>query len=62
VNKVNSRKEFFRVAPKTVKDEIEKLTNEHLLVYNEVPLAKDWRMSQSGNIVALEPVIDSSLS
>lgn len=45
VNKVNNRKEFFRTPASTVKDAIEKLTGETLLVYNEIPLASDWRMS-----------------
>lgn len=46
LNKVNSRKEFFRSGPTEVKVLLESLTGEHILVYNEIPEAAEWRISE----------------
>lgn len=45
VNKVNARKEFFRTTPVFVKEILEKLAGEHLLVYNEIAEAAEFRIS-----------------
>jgi hypothetical protein len=46
LNKVNARKEFFRSKPIEVKTLLEELADEHLLIYNEVPEAAEWRISE----------------
>lgn len=46
LNKVNSRKEFFRTNPRDVRDLLVNLTGEHILVYNEVAEAQEWRISE----------------
>ena len=48
VNRVNHRKEFFRMSPAEVKVLLEKIAGDHLLVYNEDAEAAEWRMSQRG--------------
>jgi hypothetical protein len=45
VNKVNARKEFFRVTPGLVKDLLTKLSTESVLTYNEKAEAPEWRIS-----------------
>ena len=49
VNRVNPRKEYFRVSVSKVKDKLEELAGEHILVFNEIAEAAEWRMSQSGS-------------
>jgi chromosome segregation ATPase len=46
LNKVNARKEFFRSKPIEVKNLLEDLADEHLLIFNEVPEAVEWRISE----------------
>ena len=46
LNKVNARKEFFKSKPIEVKTLLETLADEHLLIYNEVPEAAEWRISE----------------
>jgi len=45
LNKVNARKEFFQATPVMVKEKLEKLSGEHLLVFNEVAEAAEYRIS-----------------
>ena len=45
LNKVNSRKEFFQATPTMVKEKLEKLAGEHLLVFNEEAEAVEYRIS-----------------
>lgn len=45
VNRVNSRKEFFRVTPAEVKAVLERSAGEHLVEFNEVAEAIEWRSS-----------------
>jgi Meiotically up-regulated gene 113 len=45
LNRVNQRKEFFLTTPSAVRDVLEKLAGNHLLVFNETPEAAEWRMS-----------------
>ena len=45
VNKVNARKEFFRVTPGLVKELLTKLSTESVLTYNEKAEAPEWRIS-----------------
>jgi hypothetical protein len=45
VNKVNLRKEFFRVTPTIVKDLLTKLSTENILTFNEKAEAPEWRIS-----------------
>ena len=45
VNKVNARKEIFRVTPGLVKDLLTKLSTESVLTYNEKAEAPEWRIS-----------------
>ena len=45
VNKVNARKEFFRVTPALVKDLLEKLSTDGILTYKEEAEAPEWRIS-----------------
>jgi DNA repair exonuclease SbcCD ATPase subunit len=50
INRVNARKEFFRTTPAQVVGELEKLTESlsenHVMVFNEIPEAVEWRISQ----------------
>jgi hypothetical protein len=48
INKVNSRKEFFRATPLMVKEKLEELAGEHLLVFKEEAEAVDYRISING--------------
>ena len=45
VNKVNARKEFFRVTPAFVKELLTRLSTEGILTYNEEAEAPEWRIS-----------------
>jgi len=45
LNRVNSRKEFFRATPKMVKEKLEAIAGEHLLVFNEEAEAEEYRIS-----------------
>ena len=45
VNKVNARKEFFRVTPAFVKELLTRLTTEGILTYKEEAEAPEWRIS-----------------
>ena len=45
INKVNARKEFFRVTPTMVKDKLENLSGQHVLVFNEMAEAEEFRIS-----------------
>ena len=45
VNKVNLRKEFFRVTPTIVKELLTKLSTENILTFNEKAEAPEWRIS-----------------
>ena len=45
VNKVNLRKEFFKVTPSTVKELLTKLSTENILTFNEKAEAPEWRIS-----------------
>lgn len=47
VNRVNSRKEFFRVTPTEVKAVLERSAGEHLVEFNEVAEASEWRSSKT---------------
>jgi len=50
INRVNARKEFFRTTPAQVVLQLEKLTESqsenHVMVFNEIPEAVEWRISQ----------------
>ncbi|MBW5481060.1 GIY-YIG nuclease family protein [Streptomyces bambusae] len=48
VNRVNSREEFFRVTPAEVKAVLEHSAGEHLVEFNEVAEAIEWRSSTTG--------------
>lgn len=54
INQVNQRKEFFRMSPGAVKELLEQLAGEHLLIYKEDAEAVEWRMSQSGELTIPE--------
>jgi hypothetical protein len=45
VNKVNARKEFFRVTPALVKELLTRLSTEGILTYKEEAEAPEWRIS-----------------
>jgi hypothetical protein len=45
VNKVNLRKEFFKVTPNIVKELLTKLSTENILIFNEKAEAPEWRIS-----------------
>ncbi|WP_326611525.1 GIY-YIG nuclease family protein [Streptomyces scopuliridis] len=45
VNRVNSRKEFFYVTPGEVRDALTRYAGEHVVEFNEVPQALEWRAS-----------------
>jgi chromosome segregation ATPase len=45
VNKVNLRKEFFRVTPTILKELLTKLSTENILTFNEKAEAPEWRIS-----------------
>ena len=45
LNRVNARKEFFRATPVMVKEKLEHLAGEHLLVFNEIAAAEEYRIS-----------------
>ncbi|MGW8333015.1 DUF4041 domain-containing protein [Streptomyces sp. NPDC055897] len=47
VNRVNSRKEFFYVTPVEVRNALERYAGEHLVEFNEVPEAVEWRASRT---------------
>ncbi len=51
INRVNARKEFFRATPTQVKDQLEKLAESLVLVFNETPEALEWRISQNAQSV-----------
>lgn len=48
VNRVNSRKEFFRVTPTEVRDALQRYAGQHLVEFTEEPQALEWRASQAG--------------
>ncbi|WP_170981689.1 DUF4041 domain-containing protein [Nocardioides dongxiaopingii] len=45
VNRVNLRREFFYVTPEDVRQELQKLKDEHLLDFKDSALADEWRRS-----------------
>jgi len=45
VNKVNLRKEFFKVSPSTVKELLAKLSTENIITFKEKAEAPEWRIS-----------------
>lgn len=49
VNRVNMRREFFRVSPAAVRDLLARISDQHLLEYREMPEALEWRASQKEN-------------
>lgn len=48
VNKVNGRKEFFRVTPASVRELLIRLSTDGLLSYKEEAEAPEWRISSKG--------------
>jgi len=49
VNKVNARKEFFRVTPALVKELLTRLSTDGILTYKEEAEAPEWRISMNGS-------------
>ncbi|MGW5254112.1 DUF4041 domain-containing protein [Streptomyces sp. NPDC004012] len=47
VNRVNARKEFFRVTPAEVRDALQRYAGQHLVEFTEEPQALEWRASQA---------------
>ncbi|MGN5381146.1 DUF4041 domain-containing protein [Streptomyces lasalocidi] len=47
VNRVNARKEFFRVTPAQVRDALRRYADQHLVEFTEEPQALEWRASQA---------------
>ncbi|MFF4209692.1 DUF4041 domain-containing protein [Streptomyces sp. NPDC001796] len=47
VNRVNARKEFFRVTPAEVRDALQRYAGQHLVEFTEEPHALEWRASQT---------------
>ncbi|MFD7001552.1 DUF4041 domain-containing protein [Streptomyces mirabilis] len=47
VNRVNARKEFFRVTPAQVRDALQRYAGQHLVEFTEEPQALEWRASQA---------------
>lgn len=47
VNRVNARKEFFRVTPAQVRDALQRYADQHLVEFTEEPQALEWRASQA---------------
>ncbi|MFE8949182.1 DUF4041 domain-containing protein [Streptomyces sp. NPDC007856] len=47
VNRVNARKEFFRVTPTQVRDALQRYADQHLVEFTEEPQALEWRASQA---------------
>ena len=47
INKVNSRKEFFKVTPGMVKELLANLSTESILTFNEKAEAPEWRISRN---------------
>ena len=45
LNRVNARKEFFKATPKMVKEKLEAIAGEHLLVFTEEAEAEEYRIS-----------------
>ncbi|RCG30602.1 hypothetical protein DQ384_15010 [Sphaerisporangium album] len=45
VDKVDLRREFFRATPAEVRDLLQQIAGQHLLVYRDVPEALEWRQS-----------------
>ncbi|WP_157527655.1 DUF4041 domain-containing protein, partial [Micromonospora rosaria] len=45
VNKVNTRREFFYASPAQVRDLLQEIAGQHLLVYHEASEALEWRAS-----------------
>jgi len=48
INKVNARKEFFKVTPIIVRELLAKLSTENILTFNEKAEAPEWRISIKG--------------
>ncbi|MBO2457811.1 DUF4041 domain-containing protein [Actinomadura violacea] len=48
VNQVNLRREFFYATPAEVREALERLAGNHLLEYNEVPEALEYRAGRKG--------------
>jgi len=61
INRVNARKEFFRTTPSQVVGQLEKLTESlsenHVMVFNEIPEAVEWHISQKAQeqVEVLQP-------
>jgi hypothetical protein len=47
VNRVNLRREFFYATPVEVRQLLEKLGDQHVLEFHEVPEALEWRASEA---------------
>ncbi|MFJ9870268.1 DUF4041 domain-containing protein [Streptomyces sp. NPDC101165] len=47
VNRVNARKEFFRVTPAQVREALQRHAGQHLVEFAEEPQALEWRASQA---------------
>ncbi|MGW4568759.1 DUF4041 domain-containing protein [Streptomyces sp. NPDC004561] len=47
VNRVNARKEFFRVTPAQVREALQTYAGQHLVEFTEEPQALEWRASQA---------------
>ncbi|WP_308013822.1 DUF4041 domain-containing protein [Streptantibioticus parmotrematis] len=47
VNRVNARKEFFRVTPAEVRDALQRYAGQHLVEFTEEPQALEWRASKA---------------
>ena len=48
VNQVNLRREFFRVTPAEVRNALNRFAGQHLLEFQELPEAAEWRASGGG--------------
>jgi uncharacterized coiled-coil DUF342 family protein len=57
VNRVNLRREFFYATPSEVRDILERLTDQHVLEYREIPEALEWRAS-TGDSTETPPTPD----
>ncbi len=60
VNMVNLRREFFYATPAEVREALLSLGNDHILEYNEVAEASEWRASQPHRHGAAAPTVEAS--
>jgi hypothetical protein len=56
VNQVNLRREFFRVTPAQVRDALSRFAGQHLLEFQELPEAAEWRASSGSGRPTLASV------